>query len=165
MSTKRILAIGEALGLIPAPRPGFVGMSDPNDLSGRRRLDVFTWQGDKHADSAGIPRKYLVLCPSFDGSEAGRWAVPLVHWLDTQGRRIPSAQQQARPWPQVHDEAVQALQAAFAAGTKREAIWAMKSLWRLGGLLEHGKEFSAIPESRPDSVIESLPNAGREHSE
>lgn len=164
MSTKRILAIGAALRFSPAPRPGFVGMSDPNDRSGRRRLDVFTWQGDKHADIAGTPRKYLVLCPSFDGNEAGRWVVPLVHWLDARGRRIPSAMQKIRPWGQVHEEAVQALQAAFAAGTKREAIRAMKPLWRLGGLLEHGKEFSAIPESRPDSVTEPLPNARRQRS-
>lgn len=98
MSVKRVTDLLESHGFTLNPRPGFLGFSRThNEVV--QYIDFFRWSNKKNAESAGIPRTYLVLCISRNGEryeDSGRWRLPLVEW--------PSDEQPVRKWSDVVDE-------------------------------------------------------------
>ncbi|MGO2045760.1 MAG: hypothetical protein ACTH2X_00815 [Brachybacterium tyrofermentans] len=110
MPTQRqIVAMVDGRGFEQIEDPGFVSFVRRHPTDHRRQwLRVFWWSNPKHADSAGIPRAYLVVMPGLDHDidhgAATRFRLPLVEWPDEKTERVPSTAQKSRPWKDIVSE-------------------------------------------------------------
>lgn len=100
-SQMQVLKMLAPHGFTLSPRQGFVGAGRTHPDGRAQRLDVFFWSGTRQADAAGIPRSYLVADLGLDAAGGPRRRLPLVHWPDDPGQRVPAAQQRIRPWREV----------------------------------------------------------------